>query len=282
MSEPMEYTVPVKIRYVGYDTVKYALASADTVLPMHIGSSGYVAFLMGMRETSPEVEVKINGSSVQCAVGVDSLYSAVGKSVAGIKEVSCNIDSLRVTLVERASKAFCPTLDGVSFEFSERYGLYGQPVVTPAEVVLYGPEEALSKIGSLPVAKTTVSGIGMSQTFTLPLEPVWEQYGDVRPSCTEVQVYVPVETFVERTYKVPIKVAGADSTVAVHVYPPEATLHVWVAQRDLYREPELTVTVNYSDILANGQHIEPQLTEFPSFMRPRAIEPAEVQCVIIK
>ena len=117
MSEPIEYTVPVKIRYVGYDTVKYALASADTVLPMHIGSNGYVAFLMGMRETSPEVEVRINGSSVHCAVGVDSLYSAVGKSVAGIKEVSCNIDSLRVTLVERASKAFCPTLDGVSFEF---------------------------------------------------------------------------------------------------------------------------------------------------------------------
>ena len=282
MSESMDYTVPIKIRYVGYDTVRYALADADTVLPMRITSSGYVAFLMGQREASPEVLVSIKGSSLQSAVGTDSLYAAVRQSVTGIKDVSCSIDSLRVTLVERCSKTFRPTLDAVSFEFAERYGLYGEPVVTPAEVVLYGPEEVLSAIGSLPVATTTVSGISKSQSYTLPLEPVWEQYGDVRPSCTEVQVFVPVESFVERTYKVPIRVDGADSSVAVHVYPPEATLHMWVAQRDLHREPELTVTVNYSDILANGQHIVPQLTEFPGYMRPRGLEPAEVQCIIIK
>lgn len=282
MSESMDYTVPVKIRYVGYDTVRYALASADSVLPMRMTSNGYVAFLMGIRGASPEVQVNIGGTGEQRAVGIDSLYTAVRNNLTGIKGVSCSIDSLRVTLAERGSKAFRPTLDAVSFEFAERYGLYGQPVVTPSEVVLYGPEEVLSKISSLPVAKTTVSGICASNSFTLSLEPVWEQYGDVRPSCTEVQVFVPVETFVERTYKVPIKVLGADSTVSVHVYPPEATMHVWVAQRDLHREPELTVTVNYSDILSNGQHIVPQLTEFPSYMRPRGMEPAEVQCVIIK
>ena len=93
---------------------------------------------------------------------------------------------------------------------------------------------------------------------------------------------MPVEAYVEREYKVPIQVAGADTSVAVHIYPSEATLHVWVAQRDLHREPEFTVTVNYSDILANGSRIVPQLTEFPGYMRPRGIEPAEVQCVIIK
>lgn len=282
MSEPMDYTVPVKIRYVGYDTVRYALLSADTVMPLRITSSGYVAFLIGMRDASPEVHLSISGSGMQRAVGIDSLYASVRQSVTGIKGVSCSADSLYVTLVERGSKTFRPSLDAVSIEFAERYGLYGQPVVTPAEIVLYGPEEVLANITSVPVAKTTVSGLNSSQTITLPLEPVWQQYGDVKPSCTEVQVYVPVETFVERTYKVPIQVSGADSSVTVHVYPPEATMHVWVAQRDLHREPDLTVTVNYSDILVGGQHIAPQITEFPSYMRPRSIEPAEVQCVIIR
>ena len=256
MSESMDYTVPVKIRYVGYDTVRYALADADTVLPMRITSSGYVAFLMGQMETSPEVQVSIKGNSLQSAIGTDSLYAAVRQSVTGIKDVSCSIDSLRVTLVERGSKTFRPTLDAVSFEFAERYGLYGEPVVTPAEVVLYGPEEVLSAIGSLPVATTTVSGISKSQSYTLPLEPVWEQYGDVRPSCTEVQVFVPVESFVERTYKVPIMVDGADSSVAVHVYPPEATLHMWVAQRDLHREPELTAA-----LIAAQVHALPEIVD---------------------
>jgi hypothetical protein len=81
---------------------------------------------------------------------------------------------------------------------------------------------------------------------------------------------------------VPVLVAGADSSVSVHVYPPEVNLHVWVAQRDLHREPEFSVTVDYADILKGGSNISPQLKEFPGYVRPRGIEPNVVQCVIIK
>lgn len=282
MSEPMEYSMQVRVSYVGYDTVRYAMVSADTSLTLRIQSDGYTAFLMGMLDEKPEVEVSVSGSGMQRAAGIDNLYAAVRESMVGIKGVSCGVDSLRVTLAERSHKTFRPTLDQVSFEFSEQYALYGQPRITPAEVTLYGPEEALATITVLPVAKTTVSGINASGSYTMKLEPVWRQAGDVHPSCTEVSVYVPVEAYVEREYKVPIQVADADTSVTIHIYPSEATLHVWIAQRDLHREPEFTVTVNYADILANGSHIVPQLTEFPSYTRPRSIEPSEVQCVIIK
>ena len=282
MSERMDYTLPVKVRYVGYDTVRYAVADADTVVPVRITSSGYVAFLMGMADDELAVTVNARGDGMQRVVEVDSLYAAIRGTLPGINGVSCGVDTLRLSLAERCSKTFRPSLQAVNFEFEEQYGLYGQPTITPAEVTLYGPEEALAKIASLPIVATTVSGIGSSQSYSMKLEPVWQQYGDIHPSCTEVSVYVPVETFVERQYSVPIQVAGADSSVVVHVYPPEAKLHMWVAQRDLHREPDFTVTVNYSDILAGGQPIVPQLTEFPAYMRPRSIVPAEVQCVIIR
>lgn len=282
MSEPMEYSMRVRVSYTGYDTVRYAMVTADTALSLRIKSDGYTAFLLGVLDEVPEVEVAVSGSGMQRAASIDNLYTAVRESMVGIKGVSSGMDSLRVTLAERSHKTFMPNLDFVCFEFAEQYALYGQPRITPSEVTLYGTEEALATITSLPVAKTIVSGIHASGSYTMKLEPVWRQAGDVHPSCTEVTVYVPVEAYVEREYKVPIQVAGADTSVAVHIYPSEATLHVWVAQRDLHREPEFTVTVNYSDILANGSHIVPQLTEFPGYMRPRGIEPAEVQCVIIK
>ena len=282
MAEPMEYSLRVRVTYTGYDSVRYAMVSADTSLMLRIKSDGYTAFLIGMLDEEPEVEVSVSGSGMQRAAGMESLYTAVRESMVGIKDVSSGMDSLRVTLAERKHKTFKPTLDEVSFEFDEQYALYGQPRITPSEVTLYGPEEALASITALPVAKTTVSGIHASGSYTMKLEPVWRQAGDVHTSCTEVSVYVPVEAYVEREYRVPIQVADADTSVTVHIYPPEATLHVWVAQRDLYREPEFTVTVNYSDILANGSRIVPQLTEFPSYVRPRGMEPAEVQCVIIK
>lgn len=282
MAEPIEYTVPVSVRYTGYDTVRYALASSDSVVPIRVTSTGYVAFLTGMNDADMEVEVNARGVGMQRAVSVDSLYVSVKQKMSGVKSVSSGVDSLRITLSERCSKTFRPSLDAAVFEFKEQCGLYGQPVVSPAEVTLYGPEESLAKIGSLAVADTTLSGISSSRSYSMRLEPVWKQYGDVRPSCTEVSVYVPVESFVEREYSVPIQVVGADSTVTVHVYPREVTLHMWVAKRDLHREPEFTVTVNYADILGGGQRITPQLKEFPVYMRPRSIEPPEVQCVIIK
>lgn len=282
MSEPMEYPMQVRVSYTGYDTVRYAMLSADTSLTLRISSDGYTAFLIGLLDEVPEMEVSVSGSGMQRTAGIDVLYAAVRESMVGIKGVNSGVDSLRVTLAERRHKTFKPNLDQVSFEFAEQYALYGQPSITPSEVTLYGPEEALATITSLPVAKTTVSGIQASGSYTMKLEPVWREAGDVHPTCTEVTVYVPVEAYVEREYKVPIQVAGADTSVSVHIYPPDVTLHVWVAQRDLHREPEFTVAVDYADIINGGSHIVPQITEFPVYMRPRGIEPKEVQCVIIK
>lgn len=281
MAEPMEYSVRVRVDYVGYDTVRYALASADTAYNVRIGSDGYTAFLIGLLDQEARVQVSVSGQGLQRAVSVDNLYSAVREELPSIRSVSCNTDSLRVTLVERSSKTFRPTVDNVNFEFAEQYGLYGQPVITPSEVTLYGSEADLAKITSLPVARQTISAIRSSESYVMSLEPVWEQAGDVYPSCREVTVFVPVESYVEREYKVPIQVLGADTSVQVHIYPPEALLHVWVARRDMHREPEFVVQVDYADIVS-GRHIVPQLTEFPAYMRPRGMEPPEVQCVIIK
>lgn len=282
MSEPMEYPMQVRVSYTGYDTVRYAMLSADTSLTLRITSDGYTAFLLGMLDEVPEVEVPVGGSGMQRSADIGVLYAAVREGMVGIRGVTCGVDSLRVTLAERRHKTLRPNLDQVSFEFAEQYALYGQPTITPSEVTLYGPDEALATITSLPVAKTTVSGIRESGSYTMKLEPVWREAGDVHPSCTEVTVYVPVEAYVERDNKVPVQVVGADTSVSVHIYPPDVTLHVWVAQRDLHREPEFSVTVDYADIIKGGSHIVPQLTEFPSYVRPRGIEPKEVQCVIIK
>lgn len=282
MSEPMEYPVQVRVNYTGYDTVRYAMLSADTSLTLRITSDGYTAFLLGLIDEVPEVEVPVSGSGMQRSADIGVLYAAVREGMVGIRGVTCGVDSLRVTLAERGHKTLRPNLDQVSFEFAEQYALYGQPSITPSEVTLYGPEEVLATITSLPVAKTTVSGIQASGSYTMRLEPVWRIAGDVHPSCSEVTVYVPVEAYVERDYKVPVQVVGADTSVSVHVYPPDVTLHVWVAQRDLHREPEFSISVDYADIIKGGSHIVPQLTEFPGYVRPRGITPKEVQCVIIK
>ena len=278
MTDEGEYPLQVQVKIVGFDTVRYAVVSADTVLPLKVTMSGFNAFVNAYHRHEIHVEVPEEGD----AVAVADLHKQLLHDVLGAKEVTSSVDSLRVVLAPRGLRTYKPRLDNVNFTFTEQYGLYGEPSVTPAEVVLYGPDEVLAQIDEIKVAAANIRDISESSTYELSLEPVWRQYADVHPSCTEVTLYVPVAAYVETTYNVPITVLGADTTVTLRLYPEVARVRAWVAQRDLLREPEFMVAVNYSDIFLNDGHLAPRLVEFPSYVRPRNVEPSEIQCVIIK
>ena len=288
MAEEQTYPMQVRVEMTGYDTVRYAMVEADTVLPLQVSMDGFSAFMASLRRTADTLRVVVPEG--QSAVAVSSLGDRWHRVIPGARRVTSSVDSLRVVLVQRASRSYRPSIDDVNFTFSEQYGLYGEPTVTPSEVVLYGPEEALAQIDQVRVAAASF-GIGSgggngaikaSGTYRLPLVPIWKEYADVRPSCSEVEIYLPVEAYVERDYSVPIRVLDADSTVTLRLYPPTATVRAWVAQRDLYREPDFTVAVNYSDVVSGEARIAPRLVEFPAYVRPRNVEPAEVQVVVIK
>lgn len=278
LGETDTYTLPVQVEMTGYDTVRYAVVRADTSLTLRVESNGYNALLQSIRGERPTLKVDMSGRHT---VSGSELCELARRQLHGLKSVSTDRDSLRLTLAERSSRAFTPVIDDVEFAFAEQYGLYGQPTVSPAEVILYGPEADLESIKDVRLAASKIEDISESGHYRLRLKPVWEQFADVHPSVCEVDVYVPVETYVEREYKVPIEVTDADTTVELRLYPEEATLHVWVAQRDLYRVPEFAVTIDYADVVAH-RRLTPRLTQFPTYLRPRSVEPAEVQCVIIR
>lgn len=280
MSETDEYPMRVRVEMTGYDTVRYAVLQADTSLDVEVRMSGFNAFLLGLHHYVPTVEVPL--ADGQSSVAVHSINEQLRQSILGAKQVSSETDTLHVVLAERSHRVYRPRIDGVNFTFVEQYGLYGEPEVTPSTVVLYGPAEVLDGIAEVRAMPTELCNIKSTSTFRIPLEPVWEQYADVHPSCREVEVYLPVEPYVEKVYSVPIQVENADSTVDLRLYPAQANVRVWVAQRDLDHEPEFTVSVNYRDALAHDGRMVPHLSQFPSYVRLRNVEPQEVQCVIIK
>ena len=278
MGETDTYTLPVRVKMTGFDTVRYAVVQADTTITLRVESNGYNALMRSVRDERPTLQVDMTGRR---SVAGSELCEMARRQLHGLHSVSTDKDSLRLLLAERSSRTFIPIIDDVEFAFAEQYGLYGQPTVTPSEVTLYGPENDIARIKEVRLAATKINNISKSGHYRLRLQPVWEQYADVHPSVCEVDVYVPVETYVEREYKIPIEVAGADTTVELHLYPDVATLHVWVAQRDIQRIPEFTVTIDYADVVSHHRLV-PRLIRFPTYLRPRSIEPAEVQCVVIR
>ena len=282
MSEEGEYIVGAKVEAVGYDALRYAVVRGDTTLSLRVKATGYAAFMHSLSGKPLHLKVEVQGEGLRQAVAVDQLGSELKSQMLDATLLDAGVDSIRVVLAPRCSRAYVPQLDGAEFAFADPYGLYGEPIVEPSEVMLYGSEEALAKIDGLKVEKCTIGGINQSGWHTLQLEPVWQQEADVKPSCTAVRVYVPVESYVERQYKVPITVSDADTSVTLRLYPPQATVNVWVAQCDVHKVPQLSVVLDYADIMDGKGRLAPSLVQFPSYLRLRSVEPDEVQCVIIK
>ena len=280
LSEERDYPMKVGVQMTGYDTIRYAIVSADTVLDVKARMSGANAMLYSIQRRIPVLRVPVpeDGS----AVATNSLIEPLKRVAIGIKQVSCDVDSLRVKLAPRSSRTYVPQLDDVNFTFNEQYGLYGEAVMTPSQVTLYGPAESLAAIDEVHIAAANLRDIKESDTYTLPLDPVWENYPDVHPSCTEVSIYLPVEAYVERDFRVPVRVLDADTTVSYKLYPEEVTVRAWVAQRDLNNAPDFVVSVDYSDLFQHDGILTPQLMEFPAYVRPRYIYPREIQCVVIR
>lgn len=280
MSDEAEYPMRVRVQMTGYDTVRYAVLSADTVVDIKATMSATNALLNSLRHSRPTVEVTVPKDGD--AVAVSSLNEQLKRVAVGIRQVSSDVDSLRITLAPRASRTYVPRINDVEFYFSEQYGLYGEPKVTPSTVTLYGPAEVLAQIDELNVSASTFQNIKQSGVYTLPLDPVWKNYSDVYPSATEVTITLPVEAYVERDFRVPIRVTDADTSVSYKLYPEEVTVRAWVAQRDLNVPHDFVVAVSYQDLFSSDGRLTPQLVQFPSHVRPRYISPSEVQCVVIQ
>lgn len=284
MSEQHEYPLHVGVDILGVDTVRYAVVYADTSIDLRVEMPGINAALISILDKKPRIVVDFSNNTLHRSAAIADLSENIVQQLSGlgISHVVGGRDSIHLHLAARSSRSFPVRLDSVEFSFSEQYGLYGEPTVEPATVTLYGADSLLATIKEVQVARSQIVNISSSETYQLALDPVWNRVGDVRASVNKVNVHLPVEAYVERDYFIPIEVYGADTTVRFRLYPAEAKVRAWVAKRDLQRTPEFRVTIDYNEVLAGVTRQKPRLLEFPSYLRPRSVEPQEVQCLIIK
>ena len=284
MSDKHEYPISAQVHMTGVDTVRYAVLYADSVLPLQVEMSGFNAALVSLFDISPEVDIDMSQGGDSRAVAISDCTDNIRQQLSGlgVARVVGNRDSIRLRISRRASRKVPVRLDSLSFTFADQYGLYGEPRVEPAVVTLYGDDSVLSTIDAVQFKTTSIDGINQSGKYTLALDQAWCRRGDIRASDIEATVYLPVEPYVEREYSVPIEVDSPDSNIRLRLYPEAVKVRVWIAQRDIVRSPDFRVTVDYSDILSGATHVSPRLVQFPSWLRPRSIEPSQVQCVLMK
>ena len=299
LSESHEYSLPVKVRFSGYDAKRYAVVHIDTSLILKVEATGFNALFYSLRREPMTVQLDMNSEAVYRyahrrgevtdlyrSVAVNDLSSQISSQLysLGIHYGGSAKDSLQLVLNERASRTYIPDLEALRINFSDGYGLYGEPQVTPGVVTLYGPREVLDTIDRIGVKPVVLNKVLQSGTFIVSLDATWRQAGDVYSSVDAISVYIPVKRFIERRFSVPVTVAGDDSTHDLRLYPDRVELNVWVAQDELatVSADRFTVSASYDDIRSGLQRLKLCVSRFPRNVRIRSVNPSEIEYVVIK
>lgn len=293
MSERRTYQTSVSVVYVGIDTARYAIVQMDGTLPLTVESDGFTALLNHWlwRKKPLEIdlshmlkhrpvrgETRLSAATADLAKQLQSHLSPVEGSL-----IAFGMDSLSVTISERKGKAYKPHLRGVTFSFNDGYGLSGSPMLAPDSVYLYGSERSLNAIEAIYTKAARVPVADSGGTYRLELDPVWREYPDLRVSQTSVTLYVPAEPYVEARYSLPVSFESGDSAMRVKLYPDNVIVTAWVPRGSSAATSQIAMKAVVRRDAASSQNGLPvSITNFPTDVQIKSVEPDRVQYVILK
>lgn len=282
MSEHDDYPVDVRVRWAGFDTARYVVTYADTLLPVTVNSNCFLAISRYYAVRQKPFVINVSGDTVVKVnrVLLDDLVKQF--NFGGTHGISSTVESLRITLTEQRSKGFVPQLRNADFYFVDQRALAGTPVVEPDTVWLYGDPAALDKIEEISTRSIAIEGIRDSGWHVLPLEPVWQQYPDVRSSHDSVRVFLPVDRFVEKTVTVTVVPKSADARYTLRLIPARVSVTLWVPVNDydLLSAEQVEAVVEY-DPAQPDKDLPVLVTKFPNNARVKQVSPATLQYVIL-
>ncbi len=282
MSEHSDYTLPVKLRWEGFDSARYVVSNADTALTVTINADAFQAISFFLTADRQPFAIRVQGDTVLKvnSLLLNSLIKQFQQS--GIKDITSPVETLRLTLAERHRKGYCPTLKQTQFQFADQCGLYGSPVIEPDTVWLFGDSATLDKITQLTTQPATISGITDSGWYTLALDPVWTRYRDIHSSTDSIRLFLPVIRYVETTITVPVTTPGVNPSIGLRTIPERVNVTLWVPSN----LPDIAPSQVQAEVSLPAGNADDKLpvriTRFPDLTRVKQVNPPEVQYVIIK
>ena len=159
-----------------------------------------------------------------------------------------------------------------------QYGLYGIPMLDPASVTIYGPEEVIDTVKS--IKTEMLSRVNVNQGFneTLALDLL---DGKIRSNTKEVKVSVQVEKYTETDVEVPIKVADS---LKLRFFPETMTVKCLVAIKDYpsIKPEQFSVAVDKQQLEARQPLLDVRLAAWPQYVQILNFHPDKVEYLIVQ
>ncbi len=297
MSENRHFRENYHIVYDGIDRSRFAIIQLDSTATLDIVSNGFRAFNRGLKDNHT-IHLNVarfigkdrdSSSDIRFTLNTEEYLDIIRKQIdmRGVTSIAPVSAQLNVHLSPRKSKAFVPDISPVSFQFVDMVGLCGEPVVSPDTVWLYGSQESLDKIDRLMAAHQTIRDIRLSGKYKIRLDTIWQKYKDLHVSTQTVDIYLPVETFIEKKIELPLQLQTGNglktkATDRVKMYPANIEVTCIVPSKD-YNSISADDFVATATIRSDtSSMLDPVVSSYPANVRIKSVYPEQIQYIVIK
>ena len=159
-----------------------------------------------------------------------------------------------------------------------QFGLYGIPILEPSSVTVYGPEEILDTLKSVPTQKLVKTGVSESFSETVALN-LFD--GRIRSNIEAVKAMVDVEKYTETDLQVPIK---APNGIRARFFPEAMTVKCLVAIKDYASlSPEdFRVEIDAGQFEDLQPLLDVRLKTWPQYVQILGTSPDKVEYLIVQ
>ncbi len=273
------YQIPLKYTHIPHDVV------FDNPLPefieVRLADKGSEIFLydLSLRKDTLEIDVERykdeNVNTIQGNQFIqlirDPLSSSTqlrGYSPASISLATSKLKSKEVRVV----------FDGEIT--TSRANLIADSIsMLPETIMAYGSGKSLDEIKNAPTEYTVFNNLKNTSQLKVKINPV----EGIKFVPNEVEIYIPINEFTERTVEVPIRARNVPDGIDVKFFPSQAEVAFSVILEDYKKiAPEdFEIILNYNQFNRNENgRVDLELTRSPSTIRNERISPASVEFLL--
>lgn len=161
---------------------------------------------------------------------------------------------------------------------ARQFGVYGIPILDPASVTIYGPEEVIDTVKTVQTALLAKSNVSQDFIETVELDL---RDGIIRSNTKLAKVSVEVQKYTETEVSVPFAVADS---LNLRLFPETMTVKCLVAIKDYASlAPEnFRTQVNLSQLQALQPLLDVRLVSWPQNVQVLETKPDKVEYIIVQ
>jgi hypothetical protein len=171
--------------------------------------------------------------------------------------------------------------EDILFSFKEQYGLYGDIIVTPQKINVFGPKNILDTLQNILTQNIQLKEVENEQSLIIEMINPYPKLLSFEPKT--VTVNFKVEKYTESSLEVPVEIGSKRNDITI--FPKTVKVSFKVAQKDFNNvAPEFfTVSPETDGIDLNSVNkLNLKITKKPVYIRDERLTPSEVEFLIIK